>query len=234
MKQKYLFWDFDGTLAYRDGMWTQTLFELLGENGQIAIRIEEIRSYMNRGFPWHTPEISHADFFDGVSWWEHMTRYFANCMREMGVEAALSEQIAGQFRAKYLDLSKWHLFDDTIPCLEKTIERGYTNILVTNHVPELPVLVKRLGISKYFERLTYSAAVGYEKPNPEIFKFAMRGLSNDAEITMIGDNLTADVEGALNIGLNAILVRKKNKENYRYYSADLNGIFDILTSMESV
>jgi putative hydrolase of the HAD superfamily len=226
MKHQYLFWDFDETLGYRDGKWTQTLFDLLQENGQTGIGIDEIRSYMGRGCPWHTPELSHADFFGGVPWWDHMAKYFVQSMRAMGVETTLSERIAGQFRGKYLDLSKWHLYDDTIPCLEKTVEFGYTNILVTNHVPELPELVRGLGISEYFVRLTYSAAVGYEKPNPEIFKAAMCGLDEYAEITMIGDNIKADVKGALDVGLNAILVRKENKENYRYYSILIKpGIF---------
>jgi len=45
---------------------------------------------------------------------------------------------------------------------------------------------------------------------------------------MIGDNVNADVYGVLNAGLNAILVNRENTGNYRYYSKDLLGIFDVL------
>ena len=59
MQKKYLLWDFDNTLAYRDGMWGQTIYDLLQEYGYSSIRLEDIRPLLTSGFPWHTPEISH-------------------------------------------------------------------------------------------------------------------------------------------------------------------------------
>jgi len=231
MGKKYLFWDFDATLAYRDVMWTRILYDLLQENGQTEIGFEEVKLHMGRGCSWHSPQTSHETFFKGVLWWTYMTGYFTKICCEMGVDKELSQQIAEQFHIKYLNLSNWHLFDDTIGCLEKAIVSGYTNFIVSNHVPELPELVRGLGIEKYFVKIINSADVGYEKPNPEIFKAALRGLDDTKAVTMIGDNITADVAGALNMGLKAILVRSENILNYRYYSPDLNGIFDVLASM---
>lgn len=45
---------------------------------------------------------------------------------------------------------------------------------------------------------------------------------------MIGDNYNADVQGALNAGINAILVRKENIHNYKNYCSSLEDIFNIL------
>lgn len=60
---KYLLWDFDNTLAYRDGMWGNTKYELLNENGYNNLNMDNIKPYLNSRFPWHSPEISHQEFF---------------------------------------------------------------------------------------------------------------------------------------------------------------------------
>lgn len=46
-----------------------------------------------------------------------------------------------------------------------------------------------------------------------------------SKIYMIGDSYSADVQGALNCGIDAILVRQDNKYNYEKYSVDLDGIW---------
>ena len=37
---KYLLWDFDNTLAYRDGMWSSTIHNLLLDNDEVAKRFK--------------------------------------------------------------------------------------------------------------------------------------------------------------------------------------------------
>ena len=47
--------------------------------------------------------------------------------------------------------------------------------------------------------------VGVKKPNPKIFKHALQMAKATAEESvMIGDNLEADIMGALNFGMDAI------------------------------
>ena len=74
---RYIFWDFDNTLAYRAGMWGQVIYELIHEAGWVEVSLEEIRQHLKHGFPWHSPEQAHSEFFKGVSWWEHMTLHFS-------------------------------------------------------------------------------------------------------------------------------------------------------------
>jgi putative hydrolase of the HAD superfamily len=49
---KYLLWDFDNTLAYRDGMCGNTIYELLNENGYNNLNMDTIKPYLDSGFPW--------------------------------------------------------------------------------------------------------------------------------------------------------------------------------------
>jgi putative hydrolase of the HAD superfamily len=55
-------WDFDGTLAYRDGMWSGTLFSVLEKN-KIDISLENLKPHLAAGFTWHCPELLHKEIF---------------------------------------------------------------------------------------------------------------------------------------------------------------------------
>lgn len=225
---KVILWDFDNTLAYRDGMWSKTIHDLLIENGYNHILYEDIRPYMKSGFPWDTPEVSHKEFFKDKQWWEVMHSHFAKVIEQLGVEEEAAISIAEGIRDGYLNFSKWYVYEDTISCLEELVNKGYENIIISNHVPELEELVSRLGIDKYFSRVYTSAKVGYEKPNEEIYKHVLKDVDKEKDIIMIGDNYNADVQGALKLGLKAILVRKENINNYEFYCSDLRNISQII------
>jgi putative hydrolase of the HAD superfamily len=219
---KYLLWDFDNTLAYREGMWSSTICELLNEYGYNNLRIKDISPYLESGFPWHSPEIAHEEFFKGKSWWQYMNDYFAGILKELGIECTTANNISNDIRQKYMNPSKWHIYDDTILCLKSAMEKGYCNIMLSNHVPELEELVMNLGIRDYFIKIYSSADIGYEKPNVKIYEKVLLGLSDVESITMIGDNYKADIQGAKKAGIDAILVGKSNNYNYTKYFATLN------------
>ena len=53
-----LVWDFDGTLAIRPGYWTGALHEVVSScHPDLGITPEHIRPHLQRGFPWHAPEV---------------------------------------------------------------------------------------------------------------------------------------------------------------------------------
>ncbi len=71
---RILMWDFDGTLASRDGMWTGTLVavanRLLPER---MVTKDDIRPFLQTGFPWHTPEHPHPHQ-SSDEWWAVLER----------------------------------------------------------------------------------------------------------------------------------------------------------------
>ncbi|EKQ52235.1 MULTISPECIES: HAD family hydrolase [unclassified Clostridium] len=225
---KYLLWDFDNTLAYRDGMWSSTLYELLNEHGYNNLRMDDIGSYLESGFPWHSPEIAHKEFFKDKNWWEYMNEYFKGILKKLGVEDVVANKISSCIREKYINPSNWRIYDDTILCLKSAIEKGYSNIILSNHVPELEELMKSLGIRDYFIKVYSSAHVGYEKPNFKIYEKVLFDLNDAESITMIGDNYTADIQGAKRAGIEAILVRKDNEYNYERYFSTLKELADFI------
>lgn len=64
------------------------------------------------------------------------------------------------------------------------------------------------GVFDFFEVLSISCEVGYLKPHPRIFEYALAALGVSPEDTvMVGDSLRADVAGAKALGMTAVWKR---------------------------
>ena len=70
--------------------------------------------------------------------------------------------------------------------------------------PEL----KLLDVEKYFDGIVISSDVGYNKPDERIFDFCLDkyGL-NKKDCVFVGNDVCADVEGALSAGLTPVYIR---------------------------
>lgn len=229
-----LVWDFDNTLAYRDGMWTRTLHHVLTTHGGVKVDETALRPYLENGFPWNRHMESHASYFQGLSWWEYLYTVLAPAMTGNGVSDEDTRKLLPIFRETYLDMRYWYLFADTARTLEKAVAFGYANYILSNHVPELQMIVDGLGLTAYFRQVITSAELGYEKPNPNAFQAVLKQLGPNDTVCMIGDNYTADVLGARVCGMDAILVRGNNSNGYARHADDLDGIWQYLNEPKVV
>ena len=228
--QYILLWDFDGTLAYRDGWWTSTLHKIIPKKYKIPKN--KISPYMQNGFPWHEYEIPHKQLFKGLKWWEYMEAKLMRILFDLKVPEQEATILSKQFRKEYLDIKYWHLFPDSIRSLEKSLKKGYANYILSNHIPELKNIVKDLKIGKFIKKILNSADIGYEKPHCKFYQSAIRSIrTNPENLIMIGDNYISDITGARSCGIKAILVRSKNQFNYKYCSKNLDGIFEIIKNI---
>jgi putative hydrolase of the HAD superfamily len=116
-------------------------------------------------------------------------------------------RLAQSVRECYLNQNRWKLFDDVVPVLSLFSRRGYRQVVLSNHVPELNQLLAGLGIASFLERAFSSAVTGIEKPNPAAFLSVKAAYPEVSHFTMIGDSATTDVAGAEAIGIPAVLVR---------------------------
>lgn len=98
-----------------------------------------------------------------------------------------------------------YLFEGALELLDYLKDRYALHIL-TNGFQE--VQFKKIVNSKidsYFQTVTNSEIAGVKKPDPLIFKCALKQAGTSAERSvMIGDNLIADIKGALEVGMDAI------------------------------
>ncbi len=98
------------------------------------------------------------------------------------------------------------LFAHALDVLEY-LKQKYSLHIITNGFEE--VQHRKLASSRlepYFKNVVTSENVGVKKPDPRIFHYALQMAEARAEESiMIGDNYEADIQGALNVGMRAIL-----------------------------
>lgn len=99
-----------------------------------------------------------------------------------------------------------HLFDGTLELLDYLKPR-YNLHIITNGFHDLQNnKLQNSNLTPYFKTITNSESAGVKKPNPIIFEYALRQANAKREHSiMIGDCIDADVRGALNIGMKAVL-----------------------------
>jgi putative hydrolase of the HAD superfamily len=106
---------------------------------------------------------------------------------------------------------------DVLEVLRRLKEAGYRMGLVSN-VSLLPHLMRedldRLGISGFLDASVFSSEIGMRKPDPRIFREALRRLRTDAaETVFVGDRLQDDVRGAQAVGMRAVQTRQFRQED---------------------
>ncbi|MEH2363343.1 HAD family hydrolase [Nostoc sp.] len=229
---KYLLWDFENTLGYRQGMWSGTLHSILESNGIPNIKLEDIRPFVNIGFTWHSPDTPHSIFLNGKTWWEYMNEYFVEVYEKVGIGKNDATIFALQVQNEYKNIRKWHIYKDVTSTLKYALNNDYQNVILSNHIPELNDIIENLGIRDYFTEIYTSGKIGYEKPNIKFYDYVINDLNLEKKkCIMIGDSYDADIAGALRAGIKAILVRKPNEKNYRFYCKNITGIIEILKNI---
>lgn len=98
--------------------------------------------------------------------------------------------------------------DLNIKPLLEYLSSKYELVILTNWFKKSQILrLKNIGADKYFTNIY--GGEEFIKPNKKAYLQAI-GNTDIAECIMIGDNIKVDVEGAINIGLKAILVDIKD------------------------
>jgi putative hydrolase of the HAD superfamily len=112
----------------------------------------------------------------------------------------------------WLSGAQFKAYEDVVPTLKALKNRGFKLIVISNvsSGKNLKIYMQKAEIPDCFDALIASGDVGYEKPNPEIFKIASK-LSNTPlkSILHIGDKYEEDYLGASNTGLKSLLIDRK-------------------------
>jgi putative hydrolase of the HAD superfamily len=228
---KLILWDFDGTLGTRAGGWTGALLQAIQrEAPEVKLEPEQVRPFLQAGFPWHTPEWPHPETGTPLAWWKALDPLFARACQGLGFDPRQAGAIARRVRETYPDPACFRLYEDSLPALERLAGLGWTQVLLTNHVPELPHILDSLRIREHFAGVFNSAQTGWEKPHPQAFRLALEACGRPQTAVMVGDSLAADVRGAEQAGLRGILVRKHHPEA-QLYAPNLEKLIELILSL---
>ena len=152
----------------------------------------------------------------------------------LGVGFEVTEPLCLEMSDVFLDFcsSKPGVIDGAHELMDYLRGRGYRMHMTSNGFHE--VQYKKLaacGLRDYFDTIILSEDAGVNKPSPQYFDYALKVSGADRHTTlMIGDNLNTDVIGALNAGINAMLVNRwdvKKEDIPQTVTFVVNGLRDI-------
>ena len=127
----------------------------------------------------------------------------------------ISDEDIDQISEDYIEFltDNNHLFDGAIEVLEYLKPKYKLHIITNGFAKVQDKKINNAALSDYFTTITNSELAGVKKPNSIIFDYAIKvsNASKEASV-MIGDCLDADINGALNAGLDAIFFNEKKIE----------------------
>ncbi|MEZ7623393.1 YjjG family noncanonical pyrimidine nucleotidase [Streptococcus sp. 27098_8_22] len=208
MKYKYLLFDLDHTLLDFDAAEDIALSQLLKEEEGV-VDIQAYKDYyvpMNKAL-WKDLEqkkITKAELIN--------TR-FAKLFAHFGIEkdgAYLAE------RYQFFLSKQGQTFPGVEDLLKKLISKGYELYAATNGITYIQTgRLEQSGIAPFFKEIFISEQLHTQKPDAEFYeKIGARIPNFDKNQTlMIGDSLSADIQGGNNAGIDTIWYNPHHLEN---------------------
>jgi putative hydrolase of the HAD superfamily len=111
----------------------------------------------------------------------------------------------------FAEAGVWELYPEVVGVLEK-LQPRFQLAVISNFDGRLRFILGHLGISKYFAHVFVSSEIGADKPDPEVFRRAVKIISlKPDEVLHVGDDQERDWKAASEAGLSIFrLDRQKN------------------------
>jgi putative hydrolase of the HAD superfamily len=147
---------------------------------------------------------------DDKGWW----RELVNLVLDQ-VAPSLSEIDRNNFfeiaYEHFAEPGVWELYPEVPGVLEK-LQPRFQLAVISNFDGRLRFILQQLGISKFFAEIFISSEIGADKPDPEIFRRALKLMDlKPNEVLQVGDDPERDWKAASAAGLSIFrLDRPKN------------------------
>jgi HAD superfamily hydrolase (TIGR01662 family) len=170
----------------------------------------------------HHPELDHDE--------EIWIAFTERVVLGMGGTEPASHDCAAEITGRWARHENFELYDDTIPVLQELRARGIRIGLVSNSARDVREFARHhaldidAGISSFHH--------GKTKPHASIFRAVLDLLDVEPhEALMVGDSISDDIEGALALGMRAVLVDRLGlKPDFEPRIATLNELAAFLAA----
>ena len=147
------------------------------------------------------------------------TNWYKKLFRELGIKISKKEISSIVNLYWQLILKKATLFPETVSVLEQ-LKAKYKLAILSNSDGNKKIKLERINhlkVNKYFNYISTSDDVGFNKPDKRTFLFIVKKLKlKPYECMMIGDNPEHDLLNSKSLGMTTILIRRgrhhQNKE----------------------
>jgi HAD superfamily hydrolase (TIGR01549 family) len=143
--------------------------------------------------------------------WRNMIEVF---LRQGGVPTERLEMLTGWLWEQQSSKNLWRQpIPGMIELARELARAGVKLAIISNSEGRMAELLVELGWSETFSVIADSGRLGIDKPSPGIFQHACAALGVAcSELVHIGDSWEADVEGALNVGAQAVWFDERHRQ----------------------
>lgn len=207
MTYKFLLFDLDHTLLDFDTAEDVALTQLLKEEG-----VADIQAYKDYYVPmnkslWKDLELKK------ITKQELVNTRFSKMFSHFGIEkdgVYLSE------RYQFYLAQQGQVFSGAMELLDSLIDRGYELYAATNGITTIQTgRIAQSGLAPYFNQIFISEQLQTQKPDSLFYEKIgqqIAGFSKEKTL-MIGDSLTADIQGGNNADIDTIWYNSHHLEN---------------------
>jgi len=144
---------------------------------------------------------------DDKGWWRHLVELI---FTEVAPDIAELDR-DNFFEVAYEHFAEagvWQLYPDVVEVLD-ALHTRLPVAAVSNFDGRLRMILEHLGISKFFSYVFVSSEIGADKPDPEIFRRALRFIKlRPGEVVHVGDDPRRDWEAAEAAGLSVFRLER--------------------------
>ena len=208
MTYKFLLFDLDHTLLDFDTAEDVALTQLLKEEG-----VEDIQAYKDYYIPmnkalWKDLELNK------IRKQELVNTRFSKLFSHFGIE---KDGVYLAERYQFYLAQQGQVFSGAMELLDSLIDRGYELYAATNGITTIQTgRLAQSGLAPYFNQVFISEQLQTQKPDALFYdKIGQQiaGFSKEKTL-MIGDSLTADIQGGNNAGIDTIWYNPHHLENH--------------------
>ena len=138
--------------------------------------------------------------------------YTASIIEHMGGRGEKVIEVAREIYDQWSVNHHFELYDDVAPVLTQLSQSGLIVGAISNSHRSLDAFCEHFSLRGLITVSVSSAEHGYMKPHRSIFDAALAkaGVRPD-EAVMVGDSIRHDIDGALAIGMRAVLLRRSGE-----------------------
>ena len=141
--------------------------------------------------------------------------YTASIIEKMGGRGVKVLEVAREIYDQWSVNHHFELYDDVAPVMEALERRKLIVGLISNSHRSLDAFREHFSLANVISVSVSGAEHGYMKPHPSIFERALeRAGVTAADTLMVGDSFKHDIEGALNAGWRAVLLKRSGAVPY--------------------
>ena len=145
------------------------------------------------------------------AWWKQVV---AHSMQENAfADPAAFDAFFEEVYLYFARPEAWGIYPEALEVLEALRDRGVDLVVLSNWDARLHAVLDGNGLGEFLPRRFISAELGWEKPDPAIYRHVVEILRlSPAALLSIGDDPRSDVEGPRKAGWQAMQIERPKRD----------------------